>query len=218
MLKNSLIMKKIKILFLLLSTIGFFSACERELETEGISRITYYPVLTLKGEQWNSIPVGGTFTDAGITAKEGETDIEVSKTGTVDTSKPGVYTITYTAVNKDGYSASTRRYVGVISPQTAAIDLSGQYKRNAGALGVSTVTKLGPGFYQTDNVGGVATPGPATTVKFYHYEGNKLGVPAQLVNGSEFSAESATVKVGIEYSWVVINSGYGTALRTFVKQ
>lgn len=65
-----------------------------------------------------------------------------------------MYTITYTALNKDGYSATEYRYVGVIAPNVKGIDMSGKYKRNAGALGVSTVTKISDNFYKSDNVGG----------------------------------------------------------------
>jgi len=210
-------MKNIKYIFLLIFTAGFFSSCERDLETEGLSRITYYPVLTIKGEQWNSVLVGDSFTDAGVTATEGESEIEVTTTGTVNTSVPGVYTLTYTATSKDGFSASTRRYVGVIDPAAAAMDLSGQYRRNVTAFGVSTVTKLGPGLYQSNNVGGVAVPGPSVTVKFYHWQGNKIGAPVQDVSGSEFSTINGTIIPGVSYTWTVINPGYGTAARTFVK-
>ena len=191
--------------------------CEKDDETAHVSRVTTYPVITMSGEEWNVIAQGESFTDPGATAMEGEAQIEYTTTGSVDTNTPGVYVITYAAVNSDGFSTSATRKIGVISPEAAAIDLSGEYQRNAGAGGVSTVTMLAPGFYQTDNVGGVAEPGPATTVRFYHYDVNELGVPPQDVLGSTFSAVDATVIPGESYSWIVINSGYGDALRTFVK-
>ncbi|MBK9632420.1 MAG: DUF5011 domain-containing protein [Saprospiraceae bacterium] len=195
------------------------SSCELEDTTADVSRITYYPILTLKGAQWNTIDQGGSFTDPGATAKEGDTEINVKVGGdVVDTNTPGVYTITYTALNKDGYSATEYRYVAVIAPNVKGLDMSGSSKRNAGALGVSTVTKISDNFYKSDNVGGVASPGPATTVFFYHYEGDKLGVPEQIVAGATFSCTNSTVQLGISYKWVVINSGYGAALRTFIKQ
>ena len=200
-----------------LSAAVLLMGCEKDDETANISIVTTYPVVTLVGEQWEVLLVGETFTDPGAEALEGETSIDYTTTGTVDTSTPGVYILTYTAVNQDGFTASERRYVGVITPAAAAIDLSGQYQRNAGALGVSTVTRIEPGLYQTNNVGGIATPGPATTVRFFHYDVNLLGVPPQNVQGSEFSAVNATVTPGVSYSWSVINSGYGDALRTFVK-
>ncbi len=212
-------MKKIKnSIILLLLSVFVFSGCEKELDSEGITKkITYFPIITMKGEQWNSVLVGQSFTDPGAEATEEGQKIELSVKGTVNTSVPGVYTITYSATNKDGYSAIKRRYVGVIDPAVADADMSGKYKRNAGANGVSTVTKLGLGHYTSDNVGGAKDPGPGVTVHFYHYEGNKLGVPAQDVSGSEFAATKATVELGKSYSWEVINSGYGAGIRTFVK-
>lgn len=193
------------------------SSCEEDKVTEGISTITFYPVITLKGEQWNQVPVGGTFTDPGATATEGETEIQVKVSGTVDTKTPGVYVITYDAVNKDGYSSTEYRYIGVISP-AASVDITGNYKRNAGAEGVSKVTKVSGNLYRADNVGGVAVPAPGDAVLFYYFDKGKLGVPYQLTSGNSFEATDATIKEGVSYSWVVINPGYGTALRTFVKQ
>ena len=191
--------------------------CEKDDETANVSFVTTYPVVTLLGDQWEVLQVGETFTDAGAEAFEGETAIDFTTSGSVDTSVPGVYVLTYTAVNQDGYSSSERRYVGVITPEAAAIDLSGTYQRNAGAGGISTVTQIEPGLFETDNIGGVADPGPATTVRFFHYDVGLLGVPPQNVQGSEFAAIDATVIPGVSYTWSVINTGYGAAPRTFVK-
>jgi hypothetical protein len=216
-------MKKIKTNTWLLLTVLLLLSCERDLETEGLSRITNYPVMTMLGDEWVVVMQGGTYTDPGATATIAGQPVEVSITQMPtpnqmpDPNVPGVYVTTYTATNEDGYSISITRKIGVISPAAAAQDLSGQYKRNAGAGGISTITRLGPGFYQTDNVGGVAQPGPATTVKFFHYEGNTLNGPPQDVGGSEFSVIDGTVTPGVSYSWVVINPGYGDALRTFEK-
>jgi hypothetical protein len=213
--------KNILVSALMLLSSFFLLSCEKEDETEHISKVTTYAVVKLKGEEWVALPQGGTYTDAGAEATIGEKPVEITTTYTPSAPNPdvpGVYVITYTATNEDGFSASVTRKVGVISPATAAMDLSGSYKRNAGAEGISTVTKLAPGLYQTDNVGGVAEGGPATTVKFFHYEGDKLYGPPQNVQGSTFSVVDGTVKPGVSYSWVVINSGYGDAMRTFVKQ
>jgi len=205
----------IKLIMIALTLFAAFS-CEEDKVTEGISSITYYPVITLKGEQWNQVAVGGTFTDPGATAKEGETEIQVKVTGTVDTKTPGVYVITYDAVNKDGYSSTEYRYIGVISA-AATTDITGSYQRNGGANGVSKVTKVSGNLYKADNVGGVAVPAPGDAVLFYYFDKGKIGVPYQLTSGNAFECTDASIKEGVSYSWVVINPGYGTALRTFVK-
>ncbi|GGH44979.1 DUF5011 domain-containing protein [Dyadobacter endophyticus] len=209
--------KGLKLILTALTLFAAFS-CEEDKVTEGISTITYYPIITLKGEQWNVVKAGAAFTDPGAGAKEGDKDIEVKVTGTVDTKTPGVYTIQYDAVNKDGYSSTEYRYVGVISSAAWGVDITGSYKRNAGALGVSKVTKVADNLYKADNVGGVAVPSPGDAVFFYYFDKGKLGVPYQLTPGNAFECTNATIKEGVSYSWVVINPGFGTALRTFVKQ
>ncbi|WP_229206247.1 DUF5011 domain-containing protein [Dyadobacter fermentans] len=191
-------------------------SCE-DKTTEGISSITNYPIITIKGDQWNVVNVGGTFTDAGATATEGGQDIAVKVVGTVDTKTPGVYILEYQAVNKDGFSSVDYRYVGVISAAAAAVDISGKYQRNAGAFGVSTVTRVKGNLYKTDNVGGVLAPAAGETVYFYYYDKGKIECPYQLTPGNSFECESESIKEGVSYSWIVLNPLFGTALRTFEK-
>jgi hypothetical protein len=57
------------------------------------------PTITIAGDNPVSIEQYQTYTDAGATAADGET---VTVTGTVDTSTPGTYTITYTATDTAG--------------------------------------------------------------------------------------------------------------------
>ncbi len=209
---------KIRIIIIAIVSQIAFTGC-RDLDTENVSKITYYPTITLNGDQWNRVTKGGTWTDPGVVAKEGDNTIDAAVSGdAVDTNTPGVYVIKYIATNKDGFSLTAYRYVGVIDPAVEGIDISGKYRRDAGAQGLSTVTKIKENLYTTDNIGGVAAPGPSTTVYFYHYAPGKLGVPYQLVQGSPFYATNASITVGVGYKWVVINPGYGTALRNFVKQ
>lgn len=214
-------MKKNKIIYVFtLFVASLLFSCEKD--TEGISKTTFYPVFDMQGEQFQTILVGENYTDSAVTATEGEETIEVTATGSVDTSTPGVYVFSYSATNRDGFTRTINRYVGVIDPAVADVDLSGQYKRNAGALGVSTVKKLGIGHYTTDNIGGVATPGPSTTIHFFNTTGTKLEAPAQEApGGAIFSIKNGSYvpsgNTASQYSWVVINPGYGTALRTFVR-
>ena len=210
-------MKGIKYIAITVLT-GLLFACEPDKVTEGISDITYFPVITLKGDQWAQVPVGTKYTDPGVDVKEGENAITAKVTGTVDETKPGVYVLQYDAVNKDGYSSTEYRYVGVIDPAVAGTDISGAYKRNAGENGISNVSKISGNLYFTDNIGGVATPNAGLGVYFYYYAKGKLGVPFQLTPGNSFEATNGTIVEGKQYSWVVINPTYGTAVRTFIKQ
>lgn len=193
-------------------------ACEPDKVTEDLSTITYYPVITMTGEKWAVVRAGTQYVDPGVTAKEGDSDIEVKVTGSVDVSTPGVYVLRYVAENKDGYSSVDYRYVGVISDAAWGGDISGTYKRNAGAFGVSKVTRIKDNLYQTDNVGGVAAPSAADAVFFFYYDKGRIGAPYQLTQGNAFECTNSSVKEGVSYSWVVVNPNFGPALRTFEKQ
>jgi hypothetical protein len=137
-------------------------------ETEGISRITYYVDLELKGADLMTIPIGTTFTDPGVVATEGDNDISESVTvkGSVNTNKTGLYTLNYNATNVDGFNSSIERTVIVYDP-TMTTDISGSYslaedsyrlysgaKTDFSGYDV-TITQLEPGiFHISDFFGG----------------------------------------------------------------
>lgn len=105
------------IMLMLLTSAVTFSSCDND-SSAGTTRITYYPVLSLNGLSQMEVDKGSTFTDPGCAAEMNGEDIssQVVVTGTVDTSKSGVYTLTYSATNADGFSASTSRTVVVTDP------------------------------------------------------------------------------------------------------
>jgi hypothetical protein len=186
----------------------------------GISKVTYFPILTMKGDNIMVVEKGGTFTDPGVTAKAGESDVPVTSTGTVNTSTPGVYTINYSATNKDGFSASLRRTVAVYSTaaDAAAHDLSGNYARTSNGS-VASWTKLAPGVYKVFNPGGA--PGTNLTVIVFNPSGYDIFIPEQVSSDGSITSssnESYTNGSPAQYSWKVINPGYGTGQRTFIKQ
>ncbi len=188
--------------------------------TVGISKITYYPILTLKGTDYLTVIKGSVFTDPGVTAKEGTTDLKVTTTGTVNTATAGVYTLTYSAVNKDGFSASTTRRVIVYSTDVsaAANDLSGSYARNTNGS-VVVWTKLAPGVYKVFNPGGA--PGTNLTVVIFNPTGLTVLIPSQAASDGSITSssnESYVLTPTPRYSMVILNPTYGTALRTFIKQ
>src|SRR5690349_11514964 len=104
----------------------FTIACNKEPDfnypegTVGRSKITNFPILTLQGDQVMAIEKGTPFTDPGVTAKEGTNNLTPTISGSVDVNTPGVYIITYTAVNKDGFSASATRTVVVYETDDTA--------------------------------------------------------------------------------------------------
>ncbi len=74
------------------------------------------PKITLKGNPKITIVQGTTYTDAGATAKDNaDGTVQVTTSGSVDSSKIGTYTITYTATDKAGNKATKKRVVKVVN-------------------------------------------------------------------------------------------------------
>ena len=86
--------------------------CERHKEAPD----TEAPVITLKGKEKITIKVGDTYKDEGATAKDnkdGDLTSKIVVTGKVDTSKKGVYVITYTVEDAAKNKATKTRTVTV---------------------------------------------------------------------------------------------------------
>ena len=149
------------------------------LKTVGISKVTYYPNITLTGDPIIAVANGTAFTDPGVKATAGTTDVPVVTTGTVNTASDGVYTLTYTATNADGFSSNASRTVVVYTtaPDAAANDLSGTYLRAATGE-TSTWTKIAPGVYTVQNPAG-ATVGENLIVVAINPFGFTISIPEQ---------------------------------------
>lgn len=116
---NKFIIAATSILLLIITSTG----CKKTLETEGLSRVTAYPVFDY--QDIVPVPLGGTFTPDG-SATEGGSPIDVTVAGTVDVNTPGIYTITYSATNSDGFDGSADQMVVVYDPSITT-DISGSY-------------------------------------------------------------------------------------------
>ena len=217
-------MKKIFLIIL----VAAFVLCSCKDESAEVSFTVTYPTMTLTGDVALTIPVGGTYTEKGCVVKEGETDLStlVKVSGAVNPALAGVYTITYTYKNagkiypKDSLTLTTRRYIGVISAAASLMDISGTYKRNAGVFGVVTVAKTTyPGLYINNNPGGAAVDN--LFVFMFQPTPTVVTVPSQDSSVGEFACKSGVYDAtGASplYKWVCVNAGYGTAVRTFIKQ
>ena len=81
---------------------------------------TTAPVITLGGESNIILHVGETYVEKGARARDAvDGSVDVNITGVVDTDMVGKYTITYTAVDSAGNSASIERIVSVIENNDA---------------------------------------------------------------------------------------------------
>ncbi|MED5309576.1 MAG: family 16 glycosylhydrolase, partial [Pseudomonadota bacterium] len=87
------------------------------------------PVITLLGDATVEIDLNASYTDAGATAVDAvdgdhiDGDVELIKTGSVDTASEGTYTITYTATDSSDNSASVSRTVGVLGVKTRILNV-----------------------------------------------------------------------------------------------
>lgn len=108
------------IMLLLLTSSVTFTSCDDD-STAGVTSITYYPVLSLNGDATLHVDKGSAFVDPGCAAEMNGEDISSSVvvSGSVNTAKSGIYTLTYSASNDDGFSASVSRRVIVTDPNDA---------------------------------------------------------------------------------------------------
>ena len=98
-----------------------FVSCSDE-ESEGRSRITFYPTIEIEGDDPYVVAKGSTYEDPGFTSTMGGEDVtdKVTVTGLPDTSESGDYLVKYTTVkNSDGFDASATRRVIVADPTDA---------------------------------------------------------------------------------------------------
>ena len=179
-------MKKLIHLFYPLIAVMLFACNKTDFHNTddkvGISRVTHFPTFNMSGDRYMSIVVGGSYTEPGVTATEGSADIPVTTSGTVDANTVGVYDISYSATNKDGFSSSVTRTVAVIpAAEVTGVDISGKYANVGSFSYVATVQKLAPGFYVSDNVWG---GGSSAVIASYiiTVDGTNLVIPLNAIS------------------------------------
>lgn len=113
-----IIMKKNIFFAMMLALVSFAVTSCGDKESEGLSRLTYYPILELKGDSYMVIDKGTNFTDPGYTATLNGEDVsdQVNINSNLNTKKSGIYTIVYSIKNSDGITANSRRTVVVLDP------------------------------------------------------------------------------------------------------
>jgi Domain of unknown function (DUF5011) len=210
--------------FALLSVVVFMFSCKKDniVDTPtqvGRSKVTFYVVLTLKGPAVQSVVVNQPYVDSGATAVENGKPTTFTTSGTVDNSTVGIYSLTYTAVNQDGYSSSVTRIVAVIpTAPNPAVDLSGSYANTGSVALTATVTMVAPGVYFTDNCwgGGSSAVIPAY---FFSSDGVTLTVPTQKFSAYGTLDGSGTYSAGL-IAWTITLEDQGpfTANKSWQKQ
>lgn len=136
-----------KILFALLLSVSLISCEEEDPIT---SKTTFFPTIEIQDGSYVIWERGTSFVDPGVIALENGAEINVTTLGEVDADTVGVYKLTYSATNADGFPASSDRFVLVVDDPDAilSIDISGTYARDSDTDQLSTVTSLGNGFFE----------------------------------------------------------------------
>ena len=142
---------------------------------------TTAPVITVLGNDPETVEVGSTYTDAGATADGGET---VTTSGTVDTNTVGVYTITYTATDSSNNVATATRTVNVVDTTAPVITLIGSNPIDVEAA----TTYTDAGATAQDNYDGDITSSITTT---NNIDMNTVGTYSVIYNVADANGNSA---------------------------
>ncbi|HEY4155287.1 MAG TPA: DUF5011 domain-containing protein [Puia sp.] len=208
--------------FVVLLILGGMISCKKDnfnyaKDTVGSSRITYFATFNMAGDPYVSVVQGDTYTDAGATASQNGTDLPVTVTGEVDANTVGIYTLTYSATNSDGFPASVSRTIAVLpSAELPGVDISGSYYYISTGANNSTVTKLAPGFYSTTNCWSSATTIPCL---FICVDGQNIIMPNQPTGFGELYGTGTLSSTGALTYLVTIESQgiFGTARKWHLK-
>lgn len=111
-------MKKNIFFAMILALVSFAMTSCGDKDSEGLSRMTYYPILELAGDSYMVVDKGTAFNDPGFTATLNGEDVsdQVNVNSNLNMQKSGVYTIVYSIKNSDGITANARRTVIVLDP------------------------------------------------------------------------------------------------------
>jgi hypothetical protein len=125
-----------KLFLYIIFAASLLSGCN-DLESEGLSRITYFPEFELQGEELYFIGEGDDFTDPGVKAFEAGEEIPVASSyygrysffsGSSIGTAPDQYNLNYTAVNKDGFAVNESRRIIAINTGDMTTSLEGAYE------------------------------------------------------------------------------------------
>lgn len=167
-------MKK-SLICLLLSALALMNLTSCTKDSEGLTKITTYAVITLDGGPIYKVKKGSTYTDPGYTAMQGSEDVtgNVTVSGSVNTNECGFYTITYRVVNPDGFPATAQRTVVVVDPNSLASAYLSSVKYGSRAYSnLHILIKQGADqkYYIDDLAGGLYCQGRYPGYEAYGYD------------------------------------------------
>ena len=196
-------MKKITFFFIPLMVVALFTNCDKTENSAEPSTTTFLPKLTMNGSALVSLPCDATgYDDEGLTAEEQGTEIGVETSvegkyfggGSVDGTD--IYSIVYSATNKDGIPGAAERTVvweecngdfvtSIAGMYTANVVRNGSASPQYEGLGPIIVKDLGNGDYQlSDAIGGYYDHGRGYG---FHYAALGMVVKANDLAANDFS-------------------------------
>ena len=103
-------------------TLVLLQGCKK-VTTEGFTTVTSYPVITVSGDASIFIKAGEAYVEPGVAATLNGEDVteDLDIKSTVNTQKPGKYSVTYAMTNADGFKAEQSRTVYVYDATPSAI-------------------------------------------------------------------------------------------------
>ena len=124
-------MKNIK--YLAMGALVALSLTSCDKDTEGLTDVTYYPVITLEGGDV-LLNLGENYVDPGYSADLGGEDVtsQVVVNDNIDNSSIGLYQVTYTVTNADGFSATATRNV-IVYDSSVTLSMAGVYETDMNA-------------------------------------------------------------------------------------
>lgn len=221
-------MKQKTIYLMMSAAVALLMASCTADSTDGETWTVYYPSLTLEGDETVYLDKGSEYVEPGYTATNEGQDVsdQVVVSGTVDGSTSGIYTITYSISNSDGYSASTSRTVIVLDPDD---EVEGIYLTDASSYRLYSgnqvvyggnyqvlIINYGDSYYVDDLLGGwyrdragygdnYAMQGYITVNEDYTIElldsyVTGWGDSAEFMSDGTFDPETGTISWMIEYT------------------
>jgi hypothetical protein len=181
----------------------FFTSCEKYTNSAEESTTTYLPKLTMNGPAFIELACGATsYTDEGLTAEEGgqslavDTEVAGKYFGGTEVSGSDVYSITYSAVNKDGIPGAAERTVvvpecngdlvnSIAGMYTCDVYRNGTISAPYQGVGPIIIKDLGGGVYQlSDAIGGYYDFGRGYG---YHYAALGMTITANDIPSNDFT-------------------------------
>ena len=202
-------MKSIKFFFLSLMVVALFTNCDKTENSAEPSTTTYLPKLTMHGDPNVTLPCDATgYDDEGLTAEEQGTEIAVETSvegkyyGASSVSGSDIYSIVYSATNKDNIPGAAERTVvweecngdfvtSIGGMYTADVVRNGSITPQYQGLGPIIVKDIGNGEYAiSDAIGGYYEHGRGYG---FHYAAKEMVVKANDIPGNDFSWDKTIV-------------------------